>query len=226
MGQEVEKQATERGHIITGKTDDAEDWKNRDMFRKADVVIDFSVPNSAVDNIYRCFDYHIPIVTGTTGWYNRLEEVSQRCYKEEQTLFYAPNFSIGVNLFFAVNEALAALMDEQQEYKPRISEIHHIHKTDAPSGTAKRLAELIAAKITRYDGWSSAQDEAGKIPVEASRQGEVPGTHEITYESAIDKITLRHEAKSRKGFALGAVKAAEWVSDKKGLFTMNDYLRL
>jgi 4-hydroxy-tetrahydrodipicolinate reductase len=223
MGKEVEQQATARKHTITGIANREEDWKDKELF-SADVVIDFSLPETATDNIYRCFDRNIPMVTGTTGWYDKLDEVSEQCRRKRQTLFYAPNFSIGVNLFFTINEFLAALMDDQPDYEAHISETHHIHKKDAPSGTAKRLAEIIIAKTARYQDWTTQQHDAGKIAVSSSRHGEIPGTHEVTYDSGVDTITLKHEAKSRKGFALGAVIAAEWVAGKKGVFTMKDLL--
>ncbi len=224
MGKEVEKQALKNHHSIAGYIDKSADWNNKSLLQKADVVIDFSLPETAVENIYRCFENNLPVITGTTGWYDHLDSVTKKCHDLNQTLFYAPNFSIGVNLFFDINEKMADLMSSRLNYDATVSETHHIHKKDAPSGTAKKLAELIIKRIHRYSGWVLNKKEKEKIPVYAHRYDEVPGTHEITYNSEVDIITLKHEAKSREGFALGAVKAAEWVKDKRGVFTMKDLL--
>lgn len=225
MGKEVEKQALKNQHAIAGIIDKEADWDNNLLLQKADVVIDFSLPETAVNNIYRCFENNLPIITGTTGWYDYLEPVTKKCHDLNQTLFYAPNFSIGVNLFFDINEKMADLMNSRLNYSVKISETHHIHKKDAPSGTAKRLTELIIKKIQRYSGWVLNKEDKRKIPIYAHRFNEIPGTHEITYNSDVDTITLKHEAKSREGFALGAVKAAEWVQGKKGVFNMQDLLK-
>lgn len=224
MGKEVEKQALKQHHAITGFLDKDADWNDKSLMQNADVVIDFSLPETAVKNIYRCFDNNLPIITGTTGWYDHIAEVSRICHDKNQTLFYAPNFSIGVNLFFDINEKMARLMHGHINYEVKVSETHHIHKKDAPSGTAKKLTDLLLDKIKRYSGWVLNKEKKDKIPVYAYRHDEVPGTHEVVYDSEVDMITLKHEAKSREGFALGAVKAAEWVKDKKGVFTMQDFL--
>jgi 4-hydroxy-tetrahydrodipicolinate reductase len=223
MGKEVEKQASERGHEIVERFDTPKEW-NTEALKKADVVIDFSLPDSAIENIYKCFDAGIPIVTGTTGWYDKLGEVSEKCKSSDQTLFYAPNFSVGVNLFFEINQALSKLMNEQEMYEAEISETHHIHKKDAPSGTAKQLANILIGNLDKYNAWSAEPASNEQLRVESFREDEVPGTHAVSFDSDIDKITLTHEAKSRIGFALGAVKAAEWVPGKKGVFTMKDFL--
>lgn len=223
MGKEVEKQASERGHEVVDRFDTPNEW-NTEALKKADVVIDFSLPDSAIENIYRCFNAGIPIVTGTTGWYDKLAEVSEKCKRSDQTLFYAPNFSVGVNLFFEINKALSKLMNEHSMYEAEISETHHIHKKDAPSGTAKQLADILLRNMDKYNSWSAEPASNDHLRVESFREDEVPGTHSVTFDSKIDKITLTHEAKSRVGFALGAVKAAEWVQGKKGVFTMKDFL--
>ncbi|MGM0567125.1 MAG: 4-hydroxy-tetrahydrodipicolinate reductase [Bacteroidota bacterium] len=224
MGKEVEKQALKHHHSIAGIIDKDSDWNNKTIMQNADVVIDFSLPETAINNIYRCFENNIPIITGTTGWYDRIDEVTKKCHDLDQTLFYAPNFSIGVNLFFDINEKMARLMNGQLNYDVKVSETHHMHKKDAPSGTAKKLTDLLLGKIKRYSGWVLNKEGKDKLPVYAYRYDEVPGTHEVTYNSDVDIITLKHEAKSREGFALGAVKAAEWVKDKPGVFTMKDFL--
>lgn len=223
MGKEVEKQALSRNHEITAKFDAPSDW-NTGILKTADVVIDFSLPETVVQNIYKSFDAGIPIVTGTTGWYHKLDEVKEKCNALGQTLFYAPNFSVGVNLFFEINRVLSTYMNEHVMYDASISETHHIHKKDAPSGTAKQLADSIIQNMDKYSSWGNAPSSKKQLPVESIRKNEVPGTHKVTYDSAIDKITLTHEAKSRVGFALGAVKAAEWVRGKTGAFTMKNYL--
>lgn len=224
MGKEVEKQSLSRNHEIIGFANNPNDWNRADEFyNQIDVVIDFSLPDTAIDVIKTCFKKNVPIVTGTTGWYEALPEIKALCKQQSQTLLYAPNFSIGVNLFFEVSRYLAKMMDQQENYKAHIFEEHHIHKLDAPSGTAKMLADDLIENISRYSGWSEKGDTQ-TLPVASSRQGEVPGTHEVIYNSDVDTITIRHEAKSRQGFALGAVKAAEWVMDKKGVYTMKDFL--
>jgi 4-hydroxy-tetrahydrodipicolinate reductase len=226
MGKEIEKAALEEGHQIVAKVDRLDDWKGiKERITRADVVIDFSMPGVVVENIERCFDMGIPIVSGTTGWYDQLSEVSELCKQKEGTLFYAPNFSIGVNLFFLINKKLAKTMSSFGEYRVSMKEIHHIHKLDAPSGTAIKAAEDIIAEHEFIGKWSKS-NEAGKgeLPIEAERTDEIPGTHIVTYSSDTDLIELKHEAKNRSGFAKGAVKAAKWVMGKKGVFTMDNFL--
>lgn len=226
MGKEVEKSAIEKGHTVLGKVDKTEEWKYlKDEIDKADVVIDFSLPESAVDIFSNCFDLGVPVVTGTTGWYDRFEEVNNLCKSHNGTIFYAPNFSIGVNLFFLLNQKLAKTMSAFDDYKVRIEEIHHIHKIDAPSGTAIKLAEDLIDKHGSLEKWINRPEfGAGILPVLSERKGEVPGTHLVKYESEADMIEIKHEAKNRSGFAKGAVSAAEWVFGKKGIFTMDDML--
>ena len=227
MGKEIEKAALEKGHQIVAKIDRLDDWKSiNERNTQADVVIDFSMPGVAVENIERCFDMGIPIVSGTTAWYDQLSEVSELCKQKEGTLFYAPNFSIGVNLFFLINKKLAKTMSSFVEYRVSMKEIHHIHKLDAPSGTAIKAAEDIIAEHQLIEKWSkSGESKNDELSIESERTGEITGTHIITYSSDADLIELKHEAKNRSGFAKGAVKAAEWVMGKKGVFNMDDLLK-
>ncbi|MDX9907234.1 MAG: 4-hydroxy-tetrahydrodipicolinate reductase [Bacteroidales bacterium] len=228
MGHEVEKAAIARGHRIIARIDTEDDWATcSPLFSSADVVIDFSQPATAVANIRHCFDHHIPVVTGTTGWNKDEPMVRKWCMDENQSLFVGSNFSIGVNILFALTGKLGELMNRFDEYNISLEEIHHIHKLDAPSGTAIKLAELILSRVERKKAWVN---QTGRTPEELQvisvREGEVPGTHTVDCESEADRITLRHEAKNRKGFALGAVMAAEWLPGKKGYFEMNDLLGL
>lgn len=224
MGHEVEQIALQRGHSIVATIDNVNEWAEKnDMLREADVAIEFSTPATALENIKRCFDIHLPVVCGTTAWYQHLEEIKERCVKEQQTLFYAPNFSIGMNITFMLNRYLAKIT-EKYDYKLSLTETHHIHKLDRPSGTAVKLAEDIIESNGNYSSWSL--DDCGEevLHIEAIREGEYFGIHEVKAESECDIIQLRHEAFSRKGFATGAVIAAEFVEGKKGIFTMNDLL--
>lgn len=228
MGKEIEKVATSAGHTIVAGVDSGEDWQTlKNKALKADVVIDFSQPEVAVENFEKSFDLGIPIVTGTTGWYDQLPEVVESCEKKNGTLFYAPNFSIGVNLFFMMNKKLAATMSSfQKEYKVSVKEVHHIHKLDSPSGTGIKIADDIVEQHQGLVSWEEGLEvKDGVLSIESVREGEVPGTHIVTYESEADKLTLMHEAKNRSGFASGAVMAAEWVKGKKGVFTMHDLLK-
>jgi 4-hydroxy-tetrahydrodipicolinate reductase len=226
MGHEVEKAAAGRGHTIVAKLDNASDWdKYKDEVRQADVVIDFSQPDVVVEVIKRCFDWQVPVVTGTTGWYDDLEEITALCREKNGTLFYAPNFSIGVNILFKVNETLAALMNRAEGYTVKVKETHHIHKLDKPSGTAISIAEGIVRNMDGLTGWVNEKtNKPGELPVLSKRKGEVTGTHTIIYNSEVDKIVLKHKAKNRAGFALGALVAADFVKDKKGVYTMDDLL--
>lgn len=209
MGRAVEAVALERGHTTAAIIDPLVESPSTIA---ADVAFEFSTPATAVDNILRCFDLGIPVVSGTTGWNARLDEVVDICRQRGQTLFVASNFSIGMNIMFELNRRLAELM-QGRDYQVAISETHHIHKLDAPSGTAIVLADDIAA-VT-----------GGERPhITSHRIGEVPGIHEVVYDSAVDTLTLRHEAKNRKGLALGAVLAAEFLVGKKGIYTMRDLL--
>lgn len=232
MGHEIEKIALQRGHDIIAAIDNEDDFRNSGIqnFKNSGnvVAIEFSTPATAFENIKRCFDLNIPVVCGTTAWYEHFNEVKERCEKEDQTLFYAPNFSIGMNIMFMLNRQLAKIT-EKYDYKLSLTETHHIHKLDKPSGTAVKLADDILANNKKYNSWELATDceqmtADGTLPVTAIREGEYFGIHEVQAQSDCDIIRLSHEAFSRKGFATGAVIAAEFVQGKKGIFTMNDLL--
>ena len=227
MGKEIEKIARERGHHIVSIIDVGQAEKfDSPEFRNADVAIEFSTPESALDNYRRAFAQNVPVVSGTTGWLSHLGEIKRACEKEGKTFFYASNFSIGVNIFFAVNRYLAKIMDGFPEYDVRMEETHHVHKLDAPSGTAITLAEDIIENIGRKTAWKLGKPATeNELEIEAFRQGEVPGIHTIIYESEADAIRITHDAKSRKGFALGAVLAAEFTKGKSGFLGMGDMLK-
>lgn len=226
MGKEIEKIARERKHDIVCIIDVNEDDKfNSPEFCSADVAIEFSTPASALENYRKAFAKNVPVVSGTTGWLAHLDEIKSACEKEGKTFFYASNFSIGVNIFFAVNRYLAKLMNGFSEYDVRMEEVHHIHKLDAPSGTAITLAEEIITNIDRKNGWVlGAPQKDSDLAIKDFREGEVPGIHTILYESDADIISIKHDAKSRKGFALGAVLAAEFTKGKQGFLSMKDML--
>ena len=221
MGKTIEKLATERGHSIVKTIDQNDDYN----FNDADVAIDFSVPNAAVSNITACLNAGIPVVSGTTGWLENYEKMVTLCKEKEGAFIYASNFSVGVNIFFELNKKLAKMMKNLEDYDVSMTEVHHIHKLDAPSGTAITLAEGILEHSAKSD-WVLENQEEGKITINAVREGEVPGTHNIQYKSAVDEITIEHKAHNRNGFALGAVIAAEWLQDKTGIFSMKDVLGL
>lgn len=247
MGHEVEQVALQRGHNIIARIDNSSELENLKILKSEkrsdseDVVaIEFSTPATALNNIYRCFDMNIPVVCGTTAWYQHLDEVKSRCEKENQALFYAPNFSIGMNIMFLLNKQLAKL-SENYNYRLSLTETHHIHKLDKPSGTAVKLAEDIIKNNDNYKSWELNQLTIDNLqltgnheqltiskvlPVEAIREGDVFGIHEVKAESDCDIIQLRHEAFSRKGFATGAVIAAEFLLGKKGIFTMENLLKI
>jgi len=222
MGRAIEKIAKNRGHEIVAKID-----KDQIVgtLEHANVAINFSVPNAAVNNIFSALSLKIPVVCGTTGWLEDLKKVTDFTTKNDTAFLYASNFSIGVNLFFKLNEQLAKMMNTQSEYQVNIEEIHHIHKLDAPSGTAITLAEGIIEN-SKSSNWSLSTDNSDEIQINAIRKGEIPGTHTVTYESSIDAISIKHKAHNREGFALGAVVAAEWIVGKKGIFKMSDVLNL
>lgn len=227
MGHEIERIALERGHQIVSIIDLNEEEKFQSPeFKSADVAIEFTSPASAFQNYMHAFEADVPVVSGTTGWLDRVDRIKEACEKEGKTFFYASNFSLGVNLFFALNKYLAGLMNRFNDYNVRIEETHHIHKLDAPSGTALTLAEGILDKIDRKKEWSLENDDAPTLHIQSLREGEVPGIHTVVYESDVDSIRLTHDAKSREGFALGAVLAAEFTKGKKGFLGMNDLLNL
>ena len=223
MGHEVEKAALAQGHEIVVTIDNEQEWNERlERLKTADLAIEFSQPDQAYANINRCFDLHLPIVVGTTAWYDRLDEVKQRCLREGQSLFYAPNFSIGMNMVFMLNKQLGRFA-EQYGYALKVAETHHIHKLDKPSGTAAKLAGDLLAESQRYRRWSidlPCPDDT--LPIEVTREGEVFGIHSITAQSSADRITLTHEAFSREGLAKGALAAAQFLMGRQGCFTMED----
>ena len=220
MGKTIEKFAQERGHEILYRI--KKDIDNYEL-EKADVAIDFSIPDAAFHNITTCFKHGVPVVSGTTGWLDRYQEAVQVCKESGSAFIYASNFSLGVNLFFELNRKLAEMLKPFQEYSVAIEEIHHTQKLDAPSGTAISLAEQILEHSDKK-GWKLDEADEDHIPVTAKRIENVPGTHSISWRSQVDTIRIEHEAHSRDGFALGAVVAAEWLRDKKGVFSMKDVL--
>lgn len=227
MGKEIEKIALERGHEIILKFNDPDDWVGKDdLLRQADVAIEFSMPHSVVSNIFKCFDANVPVVVGTTGWFGQLDHVKAVCHEHHRSLFYASNFSVGVNLFFEINRVLANLMNDHEEYEVKMEETHHEGKVDAPSGTAIKLANDIVDHIARKDIWvNHSTDKDYELEIVSHRIDQVPGTHVVSYDSDIDQIEIKHTAKSRVGFAKGAVIAAEWLVGKKGVFTMGDLIK-
>jgi len=229
MGKEIEKIALDRGHEIVLKIDitNPEDL-NIENLKKADVAIEFTIPDSAVSNYKLCFEAEIPVVSGTTGWLEKRDEVHQLCKAKNGTFFHTTNFSLGVNLFFALNKKLAQLMaGHLSEYKVEMKEIHHTQKLDAPSGTAITLADGIFENIPSIQSWvNNHSDLADVLGIVSEREGQVPGTHIISYDSEVDYIEITHCAKNRKGLAFGAVLAAEYSFGKKGILTMNDMLNL
>ncbi len=227
MGKEVHEVLKERGHSVSAIIDE----KNADELStinptEVDVAIEFTIPETAFENARICMEKQIPIATGTTGWNNKLDEVHKICNENNATFLYASNFSLGVNILFAMNQKLAQIMNGQSQYKAGIEETHHIHKKDKPSGTAVTLAEQIISNTERYKDFNLDGSNDSEIPVKANREGEVFGNHTINYESDVDSLSLAHKAKSRKGFALGAVIAAEYISQRKGVYTMKDVLNI
>jgi 4-hydroxy-tetrahydrodipicolinate reductase len=229
MGRAIEQAARARGlDVAWTLTRDNRRDATPDFLRTADVAIEFTRPDAAFDNVRLCLEAGVPCVSGTTGWSERLPEAKRICAEKGGALLWASNFSVGVNLFFAVNRYLAQLMDSRPEYDVAVSETHHVHKLDAPSGTALTLANDLIAALARKAGW--ALHPEGNAPtdivVTAHREDEVPGTHVVNWSSAVDEITLEHRAHSRAGFAEGAVLAAQWLHGKKGVYSMNDVLGL
>lgn len=222
MGHEVEKAAIARQHEIIVTIDNAQEWEERsELLKQADVAIEFSQPDQVVSNINRCFDLHLPIVVGTTAWQNHFEEIKQRCLAERQSLFTAPNFSIGMNIMFMLNKQLAKFA-EKYGYQLSLSETHHKHKLDKPSGTAVKLANDILAINHDYERWSLETIDDHTLTIKAIREGEVFGIHSVTATSTADQITLTHEAFNRQGLAAGALAAAEFLVGKTGVLGMED----
>ncbi|UNY98808.1 4-hydroxy-tetrahydrodipicolinate reductase [Zhouia spongiae] len=222
MGKMIEQIALSRGHEIVLKVD-AND--NDYEIAKADVAIDFSVPASAYNNITNCFENNVPVISGTTGWLDKYEDAVEICNKNNGAFIYASNFSLGVNVFFQLNEYLARLMKNLAQYQVSMEEIHHTQKLDAPSGTAITLAEGIINNTSR-SAWKLDAADENEIPITAKRIENVPGTHTVTYKSDVDTIDIIHTAHNREGFALGAVIAAEWIIGKQGIFNMKDVLNI
>ena len=223
MGQTIERFALERNHKIVYTSD--KNLEKGDL-KQADVAINFSVPEAAVSNIKQAMQLKIPVVSGTTGWLDKFEEITQFCEEKNTAFLYASNFSIGVNLFFKLNDLVARLIEPHKEkYRVSIKEIHHVHKLDAPSGTALSLAKSLLS-TDYFKEWELNGTGLEKLNIEAIREGEVPGKHIVTYHSQVDEISIKHEAFNRDGFAQGAIIAAEWLADKKGIFTMQDVLNI
>lgn len=231
MGQIIERFALERGHEVVLKIglENLEDY-TLDKLEQADVAIDFSAPNIAVDNIYKCFEARVPVVVGTTGWYGELQKVKNDCEQSNNTLLYGSNFSIGVNIFFHLNKVLARLMNNYPAYDVQVEEIHHTQKLDSPSGTAMTIAEGIIEQIDSKKEWVNelsgtplpAPLKNEQLLIESLRIENIPGTHTVVYSSEVDDIEIKHTAHSRAGFALGAVVAAEWLQNKKGFYSIAD----
>lgn len=226
MGHAIEEIARKRGHeiVLAVSIENVED-NTIGNIRKADVAIEFTGPHSAFENIIRCLDAGVPVVSGSTGWLDQLESVRKYCVTKHGSFLYASNFSVGVNIFFEVNKRLAALMAPQRDYEVRITEIHHTEKKDAPSGTAISLAEQVLEKIPWKKEWvNHISDNLEELEILSERTDPAPGTHRVEYRSDIDTIEITHTAHNRRGFALGAVLAAEFLRSKKGIFQMSDVL--
>lgn len=223
MGKTIEKIALKRGHKIALKVDKNSSNYNLD---KVDVAIDFSVPTAAFNNIKKCIDNNVAVVSGTTGWLKKYDEIVDFCKQKNGAFIYASNFSLGVNIFFELNKNLAKMMRNLNQYNISLEEIHHTKKLDAPSGTAITLAEDIIKNTSKQSWALDVTTNPNEIPIIAKRIPDVPGTHTVSYQSNVDTIEIKHTAHSREGFALGAIVAAEWLFNKKGVFTMKDVLDL
>jgi 4-hydroxy-tetrahydrodipicolinate reductase len=226
MGKEIEKICLERNYNIVARIDNENDWE---IYSKeialADVAIEFSMPNTVLSNIRKCFAINLPIVVGTTGWYDQKDTIISECEQANQALLFGSNFSVGVNLFFHLNESFAKVMNNYPEYKASMEEIHHTQKLDAPSGTAISLADILINNIDHLKKWQKEQSsDETVLGITSKRIDPTPGTHSIVFSSDIDEIELKHTAKSRAGFAKGAVFAAEWIQGKKGFFEFKDIL--
>jgi len=234
MGKELEKSALSRGHEIILKVNTGNSVSlSPDKLYGAEVAIEFSTPGTVINNIKMCFTAGVPVVVGTTGWYNEIADIKTLCNNGNHSLIYASNFSIGVNILFELNRMMANIMNSQRKYDVSIEEIHHSHKLDSPSGTAIVLANDILTSIERKERWIDIDPDTneenhqhpGDLTIHSMRLGEVVGTHIVKYKSKADKLELRHEAYNREGFAEGAVIAAEWIKDKKGFYTMKEFLK-
>jgi len=228
MGKAIEEIALQRGHKIVLKVDDENlaDFTKENV-AKADVAIEFTGPHSAYDNIRGIIEFGVPVVSGSTGWTDRIDEINRLCKERNGGFLYASNFSVGVNIFFELNKKLASLMRPHKEYSLSMVEIHHTQKKDAPSGTAISLAEQIMEQLPQKKKWvNHKSDREEELSIISKREDPAPGTHSIKYSSQIDDIEITHTAHNRKGFALGAVVGAEFIKNKKGLFTMKEVLGL
>jgi 4-hydroxy-tetrahydrodipicolinate reductase len=228
MGREIEKTALARGHEVLAKLDTPDDWVIQTrLISQADLIIEFSTPDSVLGNIRRCFDLHLPIVVGTTGWHEHADVVRDWCEVEKQAIFTASNFSIGVNILYSLAGQLSSILNRFDNYNITLEEIHHIHKLDSPSGTAINLANIILKELERKKQWvNRRQQNPEELEILSVREDEIPGIHSIHCESDADRLILKHEAKGRQGFALGALLAAEWLTGKHGYFEMKDLLHL
>lgn len=225
MGKAIESIAQEKGHEIIMRIDVNNPELLDDEIKKADIAIEFTTPNSAVENLKKCFEAGVPVVCGSTGWLDSWEEIVSYCHKKNGTLLYASNFSIGVNIFFEINSQLAKLMAKRPEYNIKVEEIHHTQKKDAPSGTAITIAEGILKNNPNKNTWASGETiHQQALSIISIRKDPAPGTHSVVYQSAIDDIVITHTAHSRMGFAHGALLAAEFIVGKKGIFTMKDVI--
>ena len=220
MGQTIERIAVERGHEIVLKKDE---FNTYDGLSEANVAIDFSIPAVAVTNISSCFHANVPVISGTTGWLEHYDEMVSLCTEKKGAFISSSNFSLGVNLFFELNEYLAKMMSKFDSYSVEMEEIHHTQKLDAPSGTAISLAKGVIEN-SRYNNWTLDNPDANEINIGVQRIADVPGTHTVSYNSTVDTIEIKHTAHNRDGFALGAVIAAEWIVGKQGVFSMKDVL--
>lgn len=237
MGKAVEKIALAKGHEIVYKVNLENAFNFMPIsLQNVDVAIDFSMPSAAVDNILKCFEARVPIIVGTTGWYDQFDEIKEKCLNEGQSMVYSTNFSIGVNIFYKLNKILAKMMNDHADYDVMIEEVHHTEKKDHPSGTAISLAKQILAdnknktdykgRLLYNDNMPAQSVKPYEMLIESKRIGDVTGDHTVKYESVIDEISITHKAKSRYGFAKGALLAAEWIQGKKGIYTMEDILKL
>ena len=222
MGKIIDEISQNRRHEVVARL---KETPNRESLNDADVVIEFSNPEAAFENIKVCLENKIPVICGTTGWLDKKPEIERIAVEQNSAFLYGSNFSLGVNLFFAINEKLAKLMNNVDEYQCQLEEIHHIHKKDAPSGTAISIAEGIIEN-SKYEAWKLGETKGKELGIFAIREDEVPGTHSVFYRSEVDEIEIKHTAFNRNGFALGAVIAAEWIVGKQGVFSMKDVLGL
>ena len=223
MGQIIDELATKKGHQIVAKLNETPTISS---LNNAEVVIEFSNPEVAFNNIKFCLENKIPVICGTTGWLSQKPEIEKIAVQNETAFLYGSNFSLGVNLFFELNRKLAEMMAKFPEYNVQLEEIHHTHKKDAPSGTAISLAEDIIENNSTFDAWKLDATENKNLGIDAIRKDEVPGTHSVFYKSEVDEIEIKHTAFNRNGFAMGAIVAAEWILGKKGIFSMKDVLGL